>query len=295
MVNTSNKTATELLTHRVKLIKTGKYTEVEFPFKALTNITKALYPGTVTLLCGAPGSCKSLFILQCLAYWHTEGVPACLYALEDDLEHHMMRTLAQRSGETGITEIGWIRQNSEKTEEILTACEDFTNEFAEHISLPNPDNFTFDSTTAWILERAKEGRRVICIDPVTLIPTSTSQSWEEEKNFIKHSESIAVEYGCSIVLVTHPKNNASKKPTMEALSGSAAYSRFSHTILWLEAHGCTTHSVMLPIGASEMPHNRTMHCLKARNGDGLGVQDAFNFSSVGLTMTECGPICERSD
>lgn len=290
---TAPPTATELLNKRVNLIKDGKYVEISFSFKALTKITKALYPGTVTLFCGAPGSCKSLFLLQQLNHWHDSNVPACILAIEGDMEHHMMRALAQATLTTGLTEIEWIEANPEETKTLLNDNQDFIDEFAQTIHLPNKKKFNLDTTVEWVIERCEEGKRVIVIDPVTKIPNGASQGWTAEANFINHMEEIATKYGVSIILVTHPKNGLSSKPNMEALAGSAAYSRFSHTILWLEAHGDITGMVQTIAGPDSTTYNRTLHCLKARNGDGQGVADALNFSIEGLLMTECGPITKK--
>ena len=283
-------TASMLLAKRVELIKSGQYAEIEFPFKALTNITKALYPGTITLLCGDPGSCKSLFLLQCLNYWHNTGVPACIYALENDMEYHMMRVLAQREVQEGLTDLSWVEDNHEEVDEILERNTDFVDEFAQHIWVPDKAEFNMDTAGKWILERAKEGRRVICVDPVTVIPTDNAQSWRGEKQFIKHAEQVATEYGCSIIFVTHPTKALGGKPSMASLAGSADYSRFCHAIMWLEAHDTLNQNICGPDIAESMPHNRTMHILKVRNGPGQGVQDAFMFEVKGLLMKECGPV-----
>ena len=283
-------TASELLTNRVALIKEGKYAEIEFPFKALTKITRALYPGTITLLCGDPGSCKSLFLLQCLNYWHNAGVPACIYALENDMEYHMMRVLAQRENVTGMTELDWVSSNPKETDEIIERNAEFIDEFAQHVWVPDKAEFNMDTAGQWILDRAKEGRRVICVDPVTVIPTDNASSWRGEKQFIKHAEQVATKYGCSIIFVTHPTKALGGKPSMAALAGSADYSRFCHAIMWLEPHPVMNHNITGPEVTESMEHNRTMHILKVRNGNGQGMQDAFMFETKGLTMKECGPI-----
>ena len=286
-------TASHLLNKRLDLIKQGKYAEISFSFKALTKITKALYPGTVTLFCGAPGSCKSLFLLQQLNHWHDIAVPACILAIEGDMEHHMMRALAQRTLTTGLTEIEWIDANYEEAAKILEDCEIFTDEFAQTIHLPDKKLFNLDTTVAWVIEMAQDGKRIIVIDPVTKIPNGAAQGWTAEANFINQMEEVATKYGISIILVTHPKNGLALKPSMESLAGSAAYSRFSHTILWLEAHDEITGNVQLATGPDRVTYNRTLHTLKARNGNGQGVADAFNFSIEGLLMTECGPITKK--
>ena len=282
--------ASELLAKRIQLVKDGKYAEVKFPFRAFTKITKALYPGTITVIGGNPGCSKSLFLLQCLNYWHTEGIPACIYALENDMEYHMMRILAQREEQEGLTELEWIEANPEIADEILERNTDFVDELGQHIWVPEKSDFNMDKAALWLIERAKEGHRIICIDPVSKIPIADAQSWRGEKAFIAHADQIATKYGCSIIFVAHPGKKLPKIPSMSDLAGSADYARFAHAIVWLESHDPIFHNVTRSIGPESMEHNRTMHILKVRNGPGQGVQDAFMFNVKGLLMKECGPI-----
>jgi RecA-family ATPase len=146
------------------------------------------------------------------------------------------------------------------------------------------------TVTEWMYDRAKEGRRVICIDPVTIIPTDSNQQWRGEKEFIKRTGQIAADFGCSVIFVTHPAKALGNKPSMQALAGSADYARLSQVIMWLAAHDTLTQTIQGPEVEELMPHNRTMHILKVRNGAGQGVQDAFQFNVEGLKMVECGPV-----
>ena len=72
----------------------GKRTAVRFPWSKVSTLTQALLPHTVTVVCGTPGSGKSFFVLQALAYWHEEGQRVACFELEEDRSYHLHRALA---------------------------------------------------------------------------------------------------------------------------------------------------------------------------------------------------------
>ena len=147
---------------------------------------------------------------------------------------------------------------------------------------------TLEQLAEWSQKRAKEGSRVICIDPVTAA-VQTGKPWIADNAFLQNIKKTATEFGCSFVLVTHPTKSINE-PDMTALSGSAAYSRFAQAIFWLHAHEPKTSKVKTACGVLDTVHNRTVHILKARNGRGNGMQFACDFVSGNLTLKEFGLI-----
>ena len=138
-------------------------------------------------------------------------------------------------------------------------------------------------------DRAKAGCRVIAVDPITAAAHRCRDTWEEDGAFLHAIKRTAVDYHCSVVLITHPIKSVSN-PDMTQLAGGAAYQRFAQTILWLESHADKTNKVKTACGTTEIEHNRTVHLLKARNGRGLGLKLACTFESESLTLTEHGII-----
>src|SRR5210317_1587988 len=89
---------------KVSQIIDGKLKLIPLPWPILEHITQALLPGTITLFCGAPGSAKSLMLCQMLMYWHERDIQACAYMVEESLDFHLMRVLAQHVEQSGLTE-----------------------------------------------------------------------------------------------------------------------------------------------------------------------------------------------
>lgn len=287
---TRPETVTKVLEQRLNLIKSGEYREVDMPWPLLTEMTNALYPGTVTLFCGTPGASKSLMWLNAVMTWAKEGIKASMYQMEGDIEYHMFRALCQKTAVNSLLDIKWARENHEEVQKMLDDNCDFIEDFSSSIHTTEHENISYNSVLHWLEEQAKAGSRIIIIDPVTMIPSSSSQSWDEEKQFISKCEQIARQYLCSIVFVTHPTKSLPKKPGLTHLSGSAAYPRFSHTIMWLEKHQAMNSRIRKDGLTESLSHDRTVHILKARNSDGEGYKVAFEFIAENLTLNELGII-----
>ena len=264
--------------------------EIELPWDFISKTSNPLMPGACLLLCGTPGASKSFMLLQALQYWNKHDIKACVYELEEDRIFHMTRYLAQVVEQPKLTNYGWIRDNPEDAtkiihdnEAILAASQTFMHE-SPH--LPP----TMGELGKWVLSQAKDGYRVICIDPITIAATESAQSWIEERQFLQQIGRACSKYQCSVVLVTHPKTDIDSKPNLNKLAGSAAYPRFCQTVYWLEYHDDIKKNVRSMVGTTEREFNRTLHVMKARNGIGQGFKVAFDFSSDNLCLHELGLI-----
>lgn len=266
----------------------GERIAVKWPWSGVGNLTKALLPGTITLLCGNVGASKSFALLQAAAYWLKNNIKFALYELEEDKDYHLQRCLAQVSGNSGITDPDWISENPDISRQLYADCTDFLEHFGLSVFAIETQP-TMSQVADWIEKKAKAGCRVIAIDPITAAANEGGKIWDADNAFLQRVKRIAVDYKCSIVFVTHPIKAVSL-PDVGQLAGGAAYSRFCQTILWLESHNEKTNQVKTPCGAIEQEYNRTLHILKARNGRGQGARLAYNFASDSLTLTESGII-----
>ena len=79
---------------------------------AVSQMARALMPGTVTAFCGDPGSGKSFMLLEAAWRWHQAGVKVAIFELEDAPAYHLNRSLAQIGGESGLMDDEWIRENA---------------------------------------------------------------------------------------------------------------------------------------------------------------------------------------
>ena len=276
---------------RIEAMIDGKFISIEMPWNGIKKLTNALMPGTVTLLCGSPGASKSFMLLEALAYWVDNGIKSCIYELEEDREFHLMRALAQKTGIPALTNPDWVKANPEEARDAYKTSIDTLELLGRSIWEAPETQPTLEQVGQWARDRAKQGYRVICIDPITAV-AQTGKPWIEDASFIQKIKQIVTEYQCSIVLSIHP-TKAVSLPDMSQLSGGAAFSRFTQTILWLEYHEDKTSSVKTCCGVDDITHNRTLHILKARNGKGNGLPLAFNFSPDSLTLNEYGIIIKK--
>lgn len=267
----------------------GKRQAIRWPWSKVSELTHALLPESVCILCGGVGASKSFALLQAGLYWHVNGVKVAIFMLEESREFHLSRCLAQLAGCGNMTDPVWVKDNPEKARSYFTEYEDAIDSFGAFIYATPQTQPTLPELAKWVRARAKDGCRVVCIDPITAAAHGAGSVWDEDRAFLSDIKKTATDYQCSILLISHPIKSVSFADTGQ-LAGGAAYARFSQTILWLESHDFKTHNTQTPCGSTEINHNRTLHLLKVRNGRGQGVRLAFTFKGDSLTLQENGVI-----
>lgn len=270
-------------------VVTGKQTAIEWPWPALTRLTQALIPQTVTIICGDPGATKTFMLLQALCYWQEQGIKVATYVLEDDRRSHLQRVLAQRAGNSNLTDLSWLKENAEEAKTAYQGHRGFLDAVGRHIDQAPMQQRTLEDLAQWVLEKAKAGYRVICIDPVTAA-TATAQPWVSDSKFIASVKASVREYGASLVLVTHPKKGRSGFG-LDELAGGAIYQRLAQTVLWVEYHNENQSAkVKTDCGSCEAEFNRTVHLCKVRNARGQGLRLGYVFHNDSLLLSEQGII-----
>ena len=252
-------------------------------------MSKTSFHSVLSLICGNPGASKSLMLLQTAAYWHSQGVKFAVYELERNRTFHLQRALAQQASLAGLTNFEWIKANPDEAREAYIQHECFLNTFGENIDAHPDSQLTHQQILNWIQSKARQGCRVIAVDPITALAPTGKESWTADNSFLQNTQRTATDYGCSVILITHPTKTVTF-PDMNQLAGSAAYARFSECILWLELHEPKDSNVKTDCGTTSLEHNRTLHLLKSRNGTGQGKKVAFNFDSKDLSLVELGLI-----
>jgi KaiC/GvpD/RAD55 family RecA-like ATPase len=268
----------------------GRRRAISWPWPAVTKLTRALLPKTVTLLCGPPGGGKSFFLLQALADWHERGLKVAAFELEEDRGYHLNRALAQRAENTNLLDPEWINANPEQAMAIFNEHEQFLNGFGRCIYAAPKKQTTLSDLAEWVEARAKDGCRIIGVDPVTAA-ASEELTWVMDSEFMFRIKAIAREYGVSIVLVTHPRKGRKTAVGLDELAGGAAYQRFSQTVIWLERHKEPKEvMVAFPVGTSSCEIAWTVHLIKTRNAAGHGLDIGFKFYGESLRFAEQGVI-----
>lgn len=272
----------------------GKRYAVAWPWPKLDDLTNALLPGTATAICGDPAASKSFMLLQAMGYWHRSDVMTATYQLESDEEgSHLMRSLVQHTGHVQLLNWKWVRDNGEEARRIEDENREFLDSFGRRLWIPPSLPPSLMELIDWVRDRAKEGCRVIGIDPITAADTS-KQRWEDDRQFVLQTQTIMRDYRSSLVLVTHPKLSA-KNGTLADVAGGAAYTRFTQTVMWIKGHEPPKEVVVSDSFGGEVDHcvNRTIRITKARLGRGTGFELAYKFGN-GMIFEELGAIVKKS-
>jgi hypothetical protein len=270
----------------------GRRENIKWPWSRLSSLAKALLPGTVAIICGNVGASKSFMLLQSTAHWYECNVKSAVYELEEDRDYHLSRCLAQKTETAGLTDDEWVKINPEKARALYAEYRNWLDRFGACVYAKSDTQPTLEQLIEWVRDRAKAGCRVIAIDPITVAAHKGRNTWDEDNSFLHNIKHIAVDYKCSVVLVTHPIKSVSL-PDVTQLAGGAAYQRFAQTIIWLERHDEKTSKVSTLVGTTAIDHNLTLHILKSRNGKGTGIRLAYSFEKESLTLSERGIIVKK--
>jgi len=269
----------------------GRRKAIEWPWRTLSAFTNALLPGTVTLLCGDPGSTKSFFLLEAMAYWYEQGISVAVYELEEDRGYHLYRTLAQRQEKGDMFNPEWVKNNPEFSLTAFSRHKEFLNGFGRCIYQAPDKQVTLKTLTEWVSRRGEEGCRIIAVDPVTAA-ASEDRPWVADSQFLIAAKAVVRKHGASLLLVTHPKKGRKKAIGLDELAGGAAYQRFAQTIIWLERFKKPKSVTIAGEPRFTCEINRCLRLIKTRNGEGHGLRLGYIFHGESLRFAEQGAIVE---
>lgn len=236
---------------------------------------------------------NSFITLQALRHWYSEKVNAAVFELEEDRAYHLNRILAQECENGGLLDPEWIRSHPEEVRQIMKTHRSFLDSMGRMIYAAPKDQVSYDMLVEWTEARAKEGARVIVIDPITAVAPA-KDVWVADSDFIFKAKGIAREYKCSILLVTHPRKGKGNTCSMDDLAGGAAFQRFSQTLLWLESFKSPKSvSVRSACGTFTTKCNRMIHLFKCRNGKGTGLSLGEVWDGEKLALAEQGVVVKE--
>lgn len=246
---------------------------VEFPEWPVLSKTQCLMPGALTLIAGSPGVSKSFFLLEPVWRWTLNGERVGVLEGEKGTVFHMRRTLGQMAGESNILRARWVNENGAAVKELLDRHRETLRSVEQAIQAPHESQrldcqFMLD----WVQRECEAGKRVLAIDPVTIMQGS-SRRFEDHERFIYEVGKIITKHGASLICVTHPRKGApgeEVRPCLENIPGSSAWERFCDTIFWLTWHPHEEGSFATAHGNAALGFNRTMYCLKVRLDENPG-------------------------
>lgn len=272
----------------------GTYALAPWPWPILTRESRSLMPGSVTLVCGAPGAAKSWFGLSCVRYWSEHGIESAVLMLEETVKWHLQRALAQCAADPNLLKPEWIAANRSLAESIYHQHKPAIAQVRERLTCDG--NRSMAQCAEWVEQQCKAGKRIIIVDPITLADPGGDKPWDADRKFMARAKVAVEQSGASLVLVTHPRKapNTAKggaaAPALDDLAGGAAYGRAAASALWVAGVSGTMTATVVDLAgqAIEVTPHKIIRILKTRNGTGPGKGIAYQFR--GLAFDELGEL-----
>jgi len=280
---------TSAVADRFEKITSGEFRAIPFSQKPLlSQMAKAIMPGTLTTICGDPGAGKSFFVLEDAWRWVLElGESVKVLMLEDDDAFHQTRALAQMSGYADLTDVDFIQNNAEFANGQLAYHRERLETFSRHLETTQSEQKTLDEIAKWVQMHAENGVRILIVDPITAAKVS-DKPWIDDQKFLFQAKNVLEKTGASLILTTHPRMGQAGKPSLSGMAGGASYPRFSQCVLWLKNYDVEQES---PIYRGSIArHKQTVEIRKSRNGKGQGTNIAINLNFQNLCFDELGII-----
>lgn len=264
--------------------------------RCTSKLTNAMLPGTVTIVCGDPGSGKSFLVLEWFWQWILDGVKVAIYELEDDRTFHLQRACAQLEQNANLADMDWIGSHAKEVREAMSRWQREIDLIGSRIWDAPDAQIALAEIGEWVEARAAEGCRVVIVDPVTAGKVSQHQ-FLDDAEFMFKVKTAARRHACSVILVTHPKTGTKKAVGMDSLAGGSAYPRFSHCVMWLEKLKQRTSAICKPFDAPRINTaiDRTLNVVKGRNATGAGLRVGFRFDPQTLRLAEQGVVLSEDE
>ena len=269
----------------------GEYDTADLPFPKLTEGALPLLPGNVMLLCGPPGSRKSMFLMMCLHHWWKMDIKACCYMLEYKAVIHLARLQGILCSESdfNIPKKARARQAEVEAGRKKFAAE--INGVYKMLTMAPKEQASLDELIVWIKQKAEAGCRVICIDPVTMATHSGRDVWVADSAFMFEAKDILDKYNCTLLLSTHNKKGGSNEASLDNLAGGAAFGRFNQCTLWMiPMKQKKKVKIFGPCGTYETTINTIIQVTKANMGPAAGRDFGFNWIHDKVNYQEEGMV-----
>lgn len=302
--------AASALEQHVDRVIAGEVKTYHFPnTPILSRMTQALAPGTLTVVCAAAGTYKSMWLIQ-LIWMLFESVPKVkvkVLMLESTPQFHQGRAAAQMTAYNALTNTDKIFADPTTAKAKVASIKDRVRAFerdAMFVVPPPKDKvgeddvarFTYDEVVQWAEDAARLGYKVLAIDPVTMASGSGDKSWKEDDKLIARLNRVAITHGIAIILSTHPKAGQKNLATLEGMAGGQAFARFTDTVFWIVKEDEAKTSVVWNEDEDdweEAEHTLRFVIRKSRAAEGNNMEIALAFDRDTFCLTELGLIKKK--
>ncbi|HSW00318.1 MAG TPA: AAA family ATPase [Sedimentisphaerales bacterium] len=293
--NAKTSTLSDGLKDRFAAIIAGEWYSLGFGFPILDKLSKALLPQNVCILAGRPGSIKSFFVLRVLLHWFAEGVRFAYLGLEEDRTFVNWRLVAMLERNGNLLDDEWVKDHPGAAQDAYKRHRETLNRMNRSIWERPGEQVTLEWVTEWVRNRAREGYRVIVVDPLTVCRPA-AKPWISDHVFVCAAEHALSTCNSSLLLVNHCTKGA-QLLDMDSVAGGSAYQRLSQCILLLERHKPPKQATLMKpdvdLGRFQCDINETVHICKSRKGKGQGMSVGFIIDWEALDFAEQGVILKK--
>jgi KaiC/GvpD/RAD55 family RecA-like ATPase len=284
------------LLDRMEMAISGKIQLMDFgPWGVTTKLSRALVPGSITVLAGMKGTSKTFFMLQAALQWLKDDVNFSMLMLEWERKFYLQRLLGMLARDSNLSVEEYYAAHADTARASWEQHQETLDAMGYRI-FDCKRAMDCEGIVAWLKEQADNGKRIVVIDPVSAKRPSR-QPWIDDQNLIDDIRSVVKASGMSVILVTHPKTTRGKDlKAMEEnwgddLAGGKAFGDFTDTVLFLQyLREPKEMSCRVCGNASIHTVNRVLQLRKTRFGRGQGVSIGFHFDGMTLLHNECGSI-----
>lgn len=287
---------------------TGEEKPLAFPWKRLTEgLGGGLRPGTITVLIGEPGSCKTFIALTACLFAHENNWKWAYLPLERDNTYAERRMLA-------IIKNDWDILKPECAGESLEYFKtEWIRKFMAQLSLnirPNPRQMRKDAEGNFYVPECHYGemaaemrglcetRDMVILDPLSMLSFDDvgRKQWEGQERFAKDLTALVAQTGTRLVLVHHTRKSAPglkvRQASLDEAAGAAGIVRYADNVIFLEHYpnGIASDIIGDYGQAWEKEHKRILFIAKARDGRGTGWRIACDLCEDGPALVEHGCI-----
>jgi len=298
---------TGALAAELKAEETAPRLEIPSPWPMLDRASGLFRGGQLAILAGQEGHGKSLLAMQTAFAVHRAGGRFCFLPLEDCKAEWEGRALAllsenwlplDRTAATLDQRKALLARHSSPLAAFAVDC-------AENPTRPKLDPATGaleaqpvppDRVLSWA-SRALDCADAIFIDNFSMVEfPQDGREWQAQESFVRSLVAF-LRPGKTIFLVAHLRRRSAAErrfpPHSDDLQGAKALGRRAHVVLAVEAHGEQQSDLTGAMGPRiGVTHDRTVYCMKARNGPGAGLSFAFAMHPGGR-LEELGAIDPR--
>lgn len=256
--------------NRFSDIISGKWHSIPWPWKRLSEYSKSLFPGTITMLCGEPSATKSLFLVQAAEWWNRMDVKVAMLELELGKATHLQRTMAMLAGNWDVLDDVWGKANPDALMALYAKHKAQLDAFEPCVFEPTSKSITYPHTLKWIEERCIAGAEIIVVDPVTAIDAGES-SYAADRKFVSNVSEMISDYHARLILVTHPRGGTKGRMGLDDIAGARAFTRHTQCVLIISrVHPAKEFICRTEMGQGNMECNRRLQIAKATYGKGTG-------------------------